>query len=133
MLTLTLMLFLLSSALHSAFDTISYEDGGDSSQFLKLYYSGRGEWNEETETLLFPSNATTPAQHLKEDAYRVKEYYELAKESVFMMPNLEQFSPDKCTAHAAQCCWPRDRQAGDNNGNCGSPYDSDCVDKDAGK
>ncbi|KAL7528787.1 hypothetical protein ACHAXR_004262 [Thalassiosira sp. AJA248-18] len=28
------------------------------------------------------------------------------------------------------CCWPKDRQANDNNGNCATPYDSQCVDKD---
>ena len=102
-------------------------------QFLKLYYSGRGAWNEETETLLFPSNGTAPAQNLKESAYKVKEIFELAKQSVFEMPELEQFKPERCSAHAVKCCWPRDRQAGDNNGNCNSPYDSNCVDKDAGK
>lgn len=48
------------------------------------------------------------------------------------MPELPQFDPSVCTAHAAQCCWPRDRQANDNNGNCNSPYDSNCVDKDVG-
>ena len=37
-----------------------------------------------------------------------------------------------CKAHAAQCCWPRDRQAKDNNGNCNTPYDSYCVDKNVG-
>ena len=49
------------------------------------------------------------------------------------MPELDQFKPEKCTAHAVKCCWPRDRQANDNNGNCNSPYDSDCIDKDAGE
>ena len=121
---------LFGSTTCRAFDNVSYS--GDS-QFLKLYYGGRGSWNEETETLLFPSNGTTPVNILREDASRVKEYYEQAKRSVFKMPELDQFDPDKCTAHAAKCCWPRDRQAGDNNGNCASPYDSECVDKDAGK
>ena len=46
------------------------------------------------------------------------------------MPNLAQFDPAMCASHVAQCCWPRDRQAGDNNGNCATPYDSDCEDKD---
>ena len=30
----------------------------------------------------------------------------------------------------AYCCWPKDRQAQDNNGNCNQPYDSRCVDAD---
>jgi hypothetical protein len=28
------------------------------------------------------------------------------------------------------CCWPKDRQANDGNGNCATPYDENCVDKD---
>ena len=27
-------------------------------------------------------------------------------------------------------CWPKDRQANDNNGNCATPYEYNCVDKD---
>lgn len=105
---------------------------GLGSQFLELYYSGRGSWNEETETLLFPSDGSTPVNILKEDASEVKVYYELSKESAFLMPDLAQFDPSTCASHAVQCCWPRDRQANDNNGNCASPYDENCVDKDAG-
>jgi len=30
------------------------------------------------------------------------------------------------------CCWPSDRQANDNNGNCAKPYDTNCVDADPG-
>ena len=52
-------------------DAITYEEGG--SQFIKMHYSGRGSWNEETETLLFPSDGTDPVQVLKEDAAAVKE------------------------------------------------------------
>ena len=29
-------------------------------------------------------------------------------------------------------CWPSDRQANDNNGNCATPYDENCVDADPG-
>ena len=113
-----------------AFDRVSYD--GDT-QFLELFYSGRGSWNEETETLLFPSDGSNPVHNLTEDASRVGEYFELAQRSVFKMPELDQFDPDKCTSHAVKCCWPRDRQADDGNGSCASPYDSGCVDKDAGE
>jgi hypothetical protein len=37
-----------------------------------------------------------------------------------------------CTTNAAMCCWPKDRQANDNNGNCATPYDENCVNKDPG-
>ena len=116
---------------HRAFNNVTSYEG---SQFLKLYYSGRGSWNEETQTSLYPGDATTPVvQILSEDAYKVTDYYELAKKSVFSMPSLDQFDPATCTAHAAKCCWPRDRQANDNNGNCATEYDTNCVDKDVGK
>jgi len=37
---------------------------------------------------------------------------------------------ETCTTNAAMCCWPKDRQANDNNGNCAKEYDVNCVDKD---
>lgn len=97
---------------------------------MQLHYDGRGPWNEETETLLYPSDGETPVQVLKQDAAKVKTYYELSKHTQLEMPNLAQFDPSTCAAHVAQCCWPRDRQANDNNGNCATPYDKNCVDKD---
>lgn len=110
-------------------DVVSYDEG--SQQFIELFYSGGGSWNEETETVLFPGTESEPANVLKNDAYKVKEYKAKSEKAKFKMPDhLDQFDPTICTAHAAQCCWPRDRQANDNNGNCNSPYDSDCVDKD---
>jgi len=30
------------------------------------------------------------------------------------------------------CCWTADRQANDNNGNCATPYDTNCVNADPG-
>ena len=112
---------------NSDFNEITYDQGA---QFVELYYSGRGSWNEETETLLFPSDGEAPVQNLKLDSYKVKDYKALSEKALLRMPDLQQFDPSVCTAHAAQCCWPRDRQAKDNNGNCATPYDSQCVDKD---
>ena len=97
---------------------------------MELFYSGRASWNEQTQTNLFPSDGTKPVNVLKTDAYKVPSYKTLAERSIFKMPALSQFDPSVCTSYAAQCCWPRDRQANDNNGNCNTPYDSDCVDKD---
>lgn len=63
----------------------------------------------------------------------MKEYYDnYAQQSMFSMPDLAQFDPSTCLSHAAHCCWPRDRQANDGNGNCDDPYDSKCVDKNPG-
>ena len=113
---------------------ISYDEGA---QFIELYYAGRGSWNEETETLLFPSTGDSddpesPVNVLKKDAYKVNDYKLISERNVFKMPELQQFDPSVCRAHAAQCCWPRDRQAKDNNGNCNVAYDTNCVDRDAG-
>jgi hypothetical protein len=110
-----------------SFEDFTYEQG---SQFIELYYSGRASWNEETETEVSPGTIGSPVNVLKDDAYKVNEYKTIAEKSVFKMPNLAQFDPSICTAHAAQCCWPRDRQANDNNGNCATPYDANCIDKD---
>ena len=111
----------------SPLENIAYDEG---SQFIELHYSGRGSWNEETETDIFPGTETFPANVLNQDAYKVKDYKSISERSVFKMPDLPQFDPSVCTSRAAQCCWPRDRQARDNNGNCHEPYDVNCVDKD---
>lgn len=36
---------------------------------------------------------------------------------------------DSCQNNAAFCCFAQDRQAGDNNGNCNTPYENNCIDK----
>ena len=119
--------FVSQSLFISPLEDITYNQGP---QFIELYYAGRASWNEETETELFPGNETTPFNVLETDAYKVNDYKAISEENIFKMPNLAQFDPAMCASHVAQCCWPRDRQAGDNNGNCATPYDSDCVDKD---
>ena len=114
----------------SSFDDITVDEGA---QFIELHYNGHAKWNEETETKLFPSDGTKAANVLKDDAYYVKDYKSIAEKSVFKLPeHLAQFDPSVCKAHAAQCCWPRDRQAKDNNGNCNTEYDTNCIDKDVG-
>ena len=82
--------------------------------------------------MLYPSDGETPEQILRQQAARVKAMYEAAQDEPFVWPDLPQFNLDECEVHAAQCCWPQDRQANDNNGNCAKPYDTNCVDKDPG-
>ena len=91
---------LIVNALFRSFDNITDDEG---SQFVKLYYSCHTSWNEETEMLLLiPSNGTTPVQVLKQDAAKMKEYHnQKGKQSVFIMPDLDQFDPAICTLHAA--------------------------------
>jgi len=45
---------------------------------------------------------------------------------------VDKFFPDLdgCDINAAYCCFAQDRQANDNNGNCATPYEYNCVDKD---
>ena len=43
---------------------------------------------------------------------------------------LTNFDDSTCTMNTAMCCWPKDRQANDNNGNCAKAYDVNCIDKD---
>ena len=115
---------------HSTLNYITYENGGS---FVKDYYNGGTSWNTETETLQHPSDGATPAQVLKVDAADVNTYYDFARREPFVWPNeLPQFNLDECDLKAAQCCWPQDRQANDNNGNCAKAYDDNCVDKDPG-
>jgi hypothetical protein len=37
---------------------------------------------------------------------------------------------EECEARVAMCCWVSDRQADDDNGDCATPYDENCVDAD---
>lgn len=101
-------------------------------QFDNEYYSGGTYWNYEVQT-------DAGENVLKEDASRVGRVYEYeAQRRVIDLPNyLESFNPNQdgdgeCNHNAAFCCWVQDRQANDNNGNCNTPYDSQCIDKDPG-
>jgi hypothetical protein len=77
---------------------------------------------------------------LKEDAESVRAFYEGVAQGKRVewpgsLTNFQSSVTDAnglatCTTNAAMCCWPKDRQANDNNGNCAKPYDLNCVDKD---
>lgn len=98
-------------------------------QFDNEYYSGGSSWNYEVQT-------DDGRNVLKDDAARVKRIFEdQAQGKVIDLPNyLPAFDPegDGCELDAAFCCWVQDRQAGDNNGNCNTPYESQCIDQDPG-
>jgi len=109
------------------------------SQFDNEHYSGGGEWNYEIET-------ATGEDRLRVDAARVNDIYHYqAQRKVIEFPDatIESFNPydtsgsvggiqdlDGCDLNAAYCCFAQDRQAGDNNGNCATPYENNCIDKD---
>jgi len=66
----------------------------------------------------------------KDDAYFVDGLYDShAQHKPIEYPShLDNF--DQCELRSVMCCWPSDRQANDNNGNCATPYDERCVDAD---
>jgi len=103
----------------------------DDESFEQLFYNGGTYWNEEVETNL-ESTDGDKSNHLRKDASRAKDFYQtLGQSAQVEWPDyMTNFSPDSCAMNAAYCCWPKDRQANDNNGNCKTPYDTNCFDKD---
>jgi hypothetical protein len=103
-----------------------FNNKGD--QFDKEYFDGGTYINEERETI---EDGVTK-YNLKTDFVRYDNLYNgRASKKTFSFPdNLTNF--EDCDIGAAFCCWSADRQAGDNNGNCATPYDDNCVDADPG-
>lgn len=101
-------------------------------QFDKEYYDGNTYWNEEYQTQLDRIVPDLDANKLERDAEVVDDLYETVAERIPMEwpSHIENF--EDCKIRAAMCCWVSDRQAGDNNGNCNTPYDTNCVDADPG-
>ena len=100
--------------------------------FEQQFYNGLTYWQDEVETIYESDDLATPTSVLKTDAAKVREFYHgQGSYSQLEWPNkLTNFDDATCTSNAAMCCWPKDRQANDGNGNCATPYDENCVDKD---
>merc|ERR1719330_914781 len=98
-------------------------------QFDNEYFSGGTYFNYEIQT-------DDGENELKKDAARIgRVFNDQAQTKVIDLPYyLNSFDPDQdeCDINAAFCCWVQDRQAGDNNGNCNTPYESQCIDRDPG-
>jgi len=88
----------------------------------KEYYDGNTHWNEEHETLYNTTIEGEPANRLKDDAYFVDGLYDshAQRKPIEYPSHLDNF--DQCELRSVMCCWPSDRQANDNNGNCATPY-----------
>jgi len=116
------------------FHNIAGINGSYDSHFDKNFYDGGTYWNEEIETELENDESEDEdfTKRLKRDAAHVKRFYEdTAQYGTVEWPGQHSnFDLDTCDIHAAMCCWVQDRQAGDNNGNCKTPYDTNCIDKD---
>eukprot|EP00565_Helicotheca_tamesis_P003147 CAMPEP_0185724416 /NCGR_PEP_ID=MMETSP1171-20130828/906_1 /TAXON_ID=374046 /ORGANISM="Helicotheca tamensis, Strain CCMP826" /LENGTH=404 /DNA_ID=CAMNT_0028392267 /DNA_START=33 /DNA_END=1247 /DNA_ORIENTATION=+ len=108
---------------------------GHGEQFDKQYFDGNTFWNEEYETEVYnrvPYIQGASSNRLDIDARNVDDVYEtVAEVGGIEFPDwMSNFA--ECDLHAVMCCWTADRQAGDNNGNCARPYDTNCVDADPG-
>jgi hypothetical protein len=112
---------------------------GDDYTFERMFFNGRTDWQEDVES----RDATNAAiDVLKEDAENVRVFFDGIAQgrrvgwpgnlSNFRSPAIADGGNDMstCSTNAAMCCWPKDRQANDNNGNCATVYDENCVDKD---
>lgn len=97
--------------------------------FDSEFYDGHSFWNEERQTDYDSIYRGEPSNKLKYDAERARHLYETAAERVpFQWPNhIDNF--ENCEVNAVMCCWVQDRQD-DDDGNCDSPYDDRCIDKD---
>jgi len=89
---------------------------------IKEFYDGGTDANWQRED--------DGAHVLMDDFRRIDSYYNLAarRKAVQYPDYIENF--EDCKYRAAYCCRVQDRQAGDNNGNCDTPYDTNCVDAD---
>ena len=118
----------LCRAVYDTQEEVPFTDAakrGKDLTFEQLFYNGRTNWIEEVETRVNGEDTDI----LKEDAEQVRAFHEgTAQGKRVDWPDLPNF--DTCSNNAVMCCWPKDRQAGDRNVNCATPYDEECVDRD---
>lgn len=127
------------SAAIQNYESLSFKDiAGYGEEFDDLYFRGFTDWNEEVATL-YPvdpkGDATDPESNfLKREAVQVLNVYNSdGRYGLVDWPEfLDYLDPSKCNMNTVYCCWPKDRQANDNNGNCARPYDKACVDSNPG-
>jgi len=110
-------------------DIVQQKDG----KFVDSFFRGKTFWNEEVQTNYDLDDPNGPAVNiLKEDLQHIPDYKRVLEHTKLAYPSeLENFNlENSCAMNAVMCCWPVDRQANDNNGNCNTPYDTNCIDKD---
>ena len=106
---------------------------GTDMEFEEMFFNGRTDWQEEVETLYTYNEEGDRTAILKEDAEAVRVFFQGTAQGKRVewpgqLPNFQTSTGHtQCETNAAMCCWPKDRQANDNNGNCASPYDEKCV------
>jgi len=96
---------------------------------IEEYFDGGSILNEERQ---YTDEEGVDKWVLQDDFSKINNFYEKAAlADLIKYPNTMKNFED-CEIRAAYCCWIQDRQAGDNNGNCATPYDNNCVDADPG-
>jgi len=101
--------------------------------FDKEFFDGGTYWNEEREWIT--SSGIVKERLAVDPGAQIDQFYNgIAQSEGVTWPDKMDNFKDCCKLGAAMCCWVQDRQAGDNNGNCATPYDINCHDADpAGK
>lgn len=96
---------------------------------IEEYFDGGTIMNEERQ---YTDEDGVDQWVLQDDFSKINSFYEnAALGDLIEYPNdIKNF--EDCDIRAAYCCWIQDRQADDNNGNCATPYDENCVDADPG-
>ena len=109
--------------------------------YEKAFFLGHSALQEEVETT-YETVDDSATSVLKDDGELVRVHYQgSAQTKKTEWPKLPNFASSEtdsagqptCTTNAAMCCWTKDRQANDNNGNCArNTYSKNCVDKNPG-
>ncbi len=109
--------------------------------YEKAFFLGHSKLQEEVETIYETADESATSV-LKEDGELVRAHFQgsaqTKKTEWLKLPNFESSVTDSngqptCTTNAAMCCWTKDRQAADNNGNCNrNTYSENCVDANPG-
>jgi len=108
----------------------NFEEITDSGKiFDKEFFDGGTYWNEEREWVT-PALIVQDQLAVDPGTQIVQFYNGIAQSKGVKWPDKMDNFKDGCKLGAAMCCWVQDRQAGDNNGNCATPYDTNCHDAD---
>ena len=94
--------------------------------FDKEYFDGGTYYNEERQ---HQNKYDITEDELKNDpGSRIEDIYDNISQSNGITWPDDLINFENCDLRSVMCCFVQDRQAGDNNGNCKTPYDERCVD-----
>ena len=110
----------------STVDKTTFTDVDDrfDDTFMAEYYDGGTFLNLETGNFQGADNPAYPTSDDSRSAGEsIKAYYDGDAKSTVLLSDVQDL---QCTSQAMMCCFGRDRQSNDNNGDCA---DNDCDDK----